>query len=220
MDDCLLDLRSYHSASRKAHLSLDIALGLEAIHACGLVHGDIKPSNIIIQQHESRTVIAKLTDFNGVSTATSYGKTYTFGTPEWQSPEVLTEQKKIDWQRADVYSFAMVVATIWSRRSFICPGGSFIDAILGMTEKFSFEGEARRLRVNLMKFLPDSDEGSVFNLASVATKPLGNDEDEYASAALVIQHGLRRNPTDRLTMEEILTIAFGEFCWKNGRNLP
>jgi serine/threonine protein kinase len=73
LEDCLQLLRSYGSEVRKTHLSLDIALGINAIHACGLVHGDIKPSNIIIQEHPTRTVIAKISDFNGVDLASSYG---------------------------------------------------------------------------------------------------------------------------------------------------
>ncbi|KAF6806756.1 hypothetical protein CMUS01_14291 [Colletotrichum musicola] len=226
LDDCLLDLRSFHSASRKSHLSLDIALGLEAIHVCGLVHGDIKPSNIIIQQHQSRTVVAKLSDFNGVGPSIEYGKTYTFGTPEWQAPEVLTQQRNIDWQLADVYSFAMVIATMWSRRGLIPKGGSFLDGILGLCEKLSYPSDIQRLRVNLMKFFSDSDNGSVdkdsvLKVASAMIEPPpGTVEDDYTVAALVVECGLRRHPAHRQCMANILAIAFDEFCQENGRTLP
>ncbi|KAH6668909.1 kinase-like domain-containing protein [Halenospora varia] len=118
--DCLQPLRSYSSDIRKAHLTLDIALGLGAIYSRGLVHGDIKSSNIIIQEHPTRSIVAKISDFNGVSRATTYGSTqYSVGTPLWQAPDILNGEPEIDWQISDVYSFGMVVATIRCSSGFI-----------------------------------------------------------------------------------------------------
>ncbi|KAL1631261.1 hypothetical protein SLS54_000020 [Diplodia seriata] len=60
------------SNSQKQHVTVDIALGLFAIHHAGFLHGDLKPDNIIILGHSDpdRQVIAKLTDFGGSLQAT------------------------------------------------------------------------------------------------------------------------------------------------------
>lgn len=47
----------------KRNLLLDIANGLQALHACKIVHGDIKRENTIIFRHDKRGYIAKLSDF-------------------------------------------------------------------------------------------------------------------------------------------------------------
>jgi serine/threonine protein kinase len=51
-------------------LSLDIALGLKQLHSCSIVHGDVKPENVLIFSHQERQYIAKLADF-GFSTVDS-----------------------------------------------------------------------------------------------------------------------------------------------------
>ncbi|KAF4454449.1 serine threonine protein kinase [Fusarium austroafricanum] len=109
---------SYGSIERKANLTFDIALGLHVLHSLGLVHGDVKPGNIILCKHPSRSVVAKISDFSGVGPASTYASArFTTGTPTWQPPETILGEGSIDWQLVDTYSFGMVIATIW------CPYG-------------------------------------------------------------------------------------------------
>lgn len=53
----------------RQHITVDIAMGLYAIHKAGFIHGDLKPENILVMSHssESRRVVVKLTDFGGSS---------------------------------------------------------------------------------------------------------------------------------------------------------
>ena len=67
----------------KVQFCSDIASGLEAIHAEGIVHSDLKPANVLIFREEWRFV-AKLADF-GFSLKESVDAAG--GTEGWQAPE-------------------------------------------------------------------------------------------------------------------------------------
>lgn len=103
---------------QKRHVTIDIAVGLYAIYQAGFIHGDIKPDNIILTSiaEPDRDVIAKLTDFGGSGQMDNeaLGTPLHF-TPRWAAPETHTQRKDIDWSRADVYSWGLIVASIWAQ---------------------------------------------------------------------------------------------------------
>jgi len=76
-------------------LCLDVGYGLDAIHGCKLVHGDLKPQNILVfaTQFDPIPLIAKLADF-GLSldeVAAMKGDSIflTGYSPGWAAPEVV-----------------------------------------------------------------------------------------------------------------------------------
>jgi WD40 repeat protein len=92
-----------------AELVRQAALGLAAAHARGLVHRDVKPSNILLAAVDGR---AKITDF-GLARATEAGAAASqsgavVGTPAYMSPEQITAPGKVDG-RSDVYSLGVVL---------------------------------------------------------------------------------------------------------------
>ena len=83
-----------------------IASALDAAHARGLVHRDVKPANILVAQEDR----AYLSDFGVVKELASNGTTRTgsfVGTTEYSAPEQI-EGRAVDG-RADVYALACVL---------------------------------------------------------------------------------------------------------------
>ncbi|MDE0839577.1 MAG: serine/threonine-protein kinase, partial [Kiritimatiellae bacterium] len=80
-------------------VGVEIAEGLKAAEAIGLVHGDVKPENILLDESNS----AKLVDFGIASFADqAQPEGGIWGTPYYIAPEKVT-QKKSD-TRSDIYS--------------------------------------------------------------------------------------------------------------------
>ncbi|KAL3427591.1 serine/threonine protein kinase [Phlyctema vagabunda] len=214
LEDCLQHLRSYGSSLRKSNLSLDIGLGLAALHSCGIVHGDVKPSNIIIQAHPSRNVVAKLSDFNGASHVSTYGNRSQciFGTPTWQPPEVLCKEEPVDWLLADVYAYGMAFATIWSATGYIPEGGTFLDPFF----RYKLATPERELLINIWKLTPDGGVNSMLDLAKAATASV---EEQPLPLELIISNTLSCKPSSRLHFPELLRLGFSSFAESCNREI-
>ena len=80
---------------------------LSYAHKNSVIHRDVKPSNIIIEDETGKSYI---TDF-GIAKAVSGTKLtetgVSLGTPEYMSPEQFSEKGKVD-QRTDIYSLGIV----------------------------------------------------------------------------------------------------------------
>lgn len=95
-------------------IGLQVAQGLSAAHAQGLIHRDIKPANILLESDVERVVI---TDFGLARTADEASLTKTgvlAGTPQYMSPEQ-ARGEAID-QRSDLFSLGSVLYTLCTGR--------------------------------------------------------------------------------------------------------
>jgi serine/threonine protein kinase len=113
-------------------IMLQVGVGMEYLHEMGIVHRDLKATNILVRRVQGRETkakmrytLAKLTDF-GLSKIKENSMTYSYQTPNtgttrWMAPEMIKASKgKEPIQvlndtmnakypfRGDVYSFAMV----------------------------------------------------------------------------------------------------------------
>lgn len=104
-------------------LSVDEALaivagvleGLTAAHAAGVVHGDVKPGNVII----TYAGLTKLCDFGVAQTSgprkDAPGRRVRAGTPRYMAPEQFETRVELD-PRADLYAVGAILAEVLAGR--------------------------------------------------------------------------------------------------------
>lgn len=136
------DLAGHLKASTREQIVdqfVQLARALDYIHALGLVHGDIKPSNVLVTRGEGDAAPqAKLIDFGLArmlreptasipAPESDDEESFTvLGTPGFSAPEKLKGQ--LTDARSDIYSLAATLyAAIRGQRAF--PGKSFREAL-------------------------------------------------------------------------------------------
>jgi serine/threonine-protein kinase len=115
-----------------AGIGLEVARGLEAIHAQGTLHRDVKPHNLLVGRHGE----VKITDFGLALDTTGSPLTQpgiSLGTPPYMAPEQLRGER-VD-PRADLFAFGCVLyEMLTSRPPFEIPQDEEADSMLARVE--------------------------------------------------------------------------------------
>jgi serine/threonine protein kinase len=174
-----------------------IADGLAAADAVGLIHGDIKPGNILVNERG----VAKLSDF-GIARFGGGGGGRIFGTPLYIAPEK-ARGKSVDG-RADQYSLG---ASFWHALTGKPPfqGKSAQNVVLarfagGVPDAREADptiSEATRDLLLRMMAMEPEDRFPDFSAVAQATQAI-IDAAEAASAAAAAQAALEREERKRL----------------------
>ena len=88
-------------------IAMQVAAGLGAAHAQGLVLRDIKPANILVEPEVSRVLVTDFGLARAVDDASATHSGYFVGTPNYMSPEQASG-KRIDG-RSDLFSLGSVI---------------------------------------------------------------------------------------------------------------
>jgi HAMP domain-containing protein len=84
-------------------IAKQLCRGLQAVHAAGIVHGDLKPDNVIVMP----SGVVKLMDFGVARRSHAGGSMVLIGTPRYASPEH-ARGAELD-ERSDIYSLGVVM---------------------------------------------------------------------------------------------------------------
>jgi len=125
---------------RALQIGIDVAKGLQAAHGVGLIHGDVKPANILLD----KAAVAKLVDFGIARFADGDSLVQARGTPRYVAPEVI--QKKTVDHRADQFSLGATLYHILSGR-FPFEGPTVVEVLRARLETPA--EDLRRIRTNL-----------------------------------------------------------------------
>lgn len=146
--DNYLDQSTLLSTSKKLDMSRQIASGLKYLHERGIVHGDLAPTNILVNSDDKLC----LTDF-GLSMILAESGNPTFnschpGNVRWMAPEMVTAPPDIEQLEeeptkptmpADIYSHGCIVLQLLSGRqpySHLRAALHVVAAVLGGRQPF------------------------------------------------------------------------------------
>jgi serine/threonine protein kinase len=140
-----------------ALVTLELARGLEAIHARGMVHRDLKPANVLI----GRNGDVKIADFGIAIDATSDGLTRpgtTIGSPPYIAPEQLLGER-VD-ARGDLFGLGIVLyELLCGVPPYRAPAEGETESLLSRVQRERYEpvrraaSDAPRWLVRLVKSL-------------------------------------------------------------------
>ena len=128
-----LQQNNIHDAIRNAirndpavglHAVQNIAAGLHFLHMHGIMHGDLKPANVLVVEAPMREYgfRAKIADFGGSVFHTNVAAGFSYS-PYYAAPEVLTNRRMepSDAEKYDMYSFGVTASEVL-REAELLPG--------------------------------------------------------------------------------------------------
>ena len=179
--------------AERVELVRQAASGLHAAHLQGLVHRDVKPGNILVEEGEDGARTARVTDF-GLAHAEEGGLTRSGlvpGTLDFMAPEQLAGSAPVDF-RADVYALgATLYAVLAGRSPFRFP---------------SAPGESGEMQLRVLRRILDEDPPALRTVAPEVPREL----------ALVAAKAMEKDPAARYPTAE----AFAEDLARFQRGEP
>ncbi|MBL9108123.1 MAG: serine/threonine protein kinase [Myxococcales bacterium] len=184
---------------------LQACRGLSLLHQGGIVHRDVKPSNLFLERSHEGIVTVRVSDFglaklgelSGTLTASGTG----MGSPAYMAPEQSTSAKHAD-ARADLWGLAMVLYHALAGRPAFERAGSFFHYVVDSARDVPHVQDnapwvpptlARALHAALLRS-PDARWPDVSEMALGLEMAVGAD---VAEANLLVSELVSLSPTTR-----------------------
>lgn len=186
-----------------AALSCDVARGLQAAHAAGIVHRDVKPANLMLVPQEAEIDQLRILDFGiarlGDETQRSQPDGSSAGTPAYKSPEQTLGQK-VD-QRTDLWALGVVLYEMLAgQRPFV---GDYeqavVHAILHQEPAPLAEEIPAALQTVVERLLVKDPDKRYQQMSEVLAEleALPREGEATPSSSLQAREAERASPTDR-----------------------
>lgn len=178
------------------HVLTQIVSGLEAAHAMDIVHRDIKPDNVMLQELAGHPLFVRILDFGMAKFVEDQQDTkFAMGTPAYMAPEQLTRKGIGPW--TDLYAVGvMAFELISGRRPFI---GRTHQELLTKKIDPSYDPLTR------ISDLPLPDMARSFLSRALAFDPADRfrTASEFRSAMKQVFEELARSPSDTTMSVEL-----------------
>ncbi|KAF8853253.1 hypothetical protein BDZ45DRAFT_82220 [Acephala macrosclerotiorum] len=217
-------LRSKDTLSTKNMIKIcaDVATAMAVMHENNIVHGDVKPQNVLVFGESEETIVAKVADFGFATVASGNKIDVAISTP-WVAPEVGSRDDGHTLEQAkktDVYSFGMLCLWLIFRErlehmeSGIREPGKKYDVAsdIEILERWNVAdtsaNEVQHSALDLVKHLPSDDLRLVVERLFRDTLSLQPDRrSDFTTIARLLQN--RASPEDHPHHEvEVLTAPF------------
>jgi serine/threonine-protein kinase len=173
--------------ARALHFTLQILRGLQAAHAAGIIHRDMKPSNCFVVNNDGEDDFIKILDF-GISKVAQPGQSASLtqtnsalGTPLYMSPEQARSPRDVDG-RSDIYSVGVIL----------------YEMLTGHTPFFSDSGEFTEI---------------LFKLFTADPPPVKSTRPDLPDAlAAAVHKALAREPANRFESPAAMVDALAPFA--------
>jgi serine/threonine-protein kinase len=203
-----------------ASLGAGIARGLASLHAAGLVHRDLKPDNVLLDER-GHPKIADLGLARRADGAVSQALTKTgelVGTFEYMAPEQANAAGNVD-ARADLYALGATLYALLAGRP------PFVGSGLGLVKKHLFEAPAPLRSIEIE--LPRELDALVLRLLSKDPGARGESAEEVARELDAIARaegpsarGSRRWLAVAAVVVAVLALGLAAFLSSSGAVVP
>ncbi|MBA3392919.1 MAG: serine/threonine protein kinase [Deltaproteobacteria bacterium] len=188
------------TASNAVDLMLQACDALAEAHAIGIVHRDIKPTNLFLTTRPDGTSIVKILDFGISKSAAGVDLSLTqtasvLGTPAYMSPEQMRSARTVD-ARSDIWSLGTVLyELVEGRRPFRAQNFSEM-CVMAAVDPHDAMTIAPQLEPIIARCLAKTPEGRYESMADLARvlAPFASDPSRAAYYVARTERVLGRGP--------------------------